>query len=189
MFAKPSMAVLFPLSFLPAAADDAIELAVLHTAAAELLTSRYGRGPWSSRTTEKGVLYSLRTSRVFVARQDTTIVGTLKLTKKKPWAINMSYFSNCRSPLYLLGMAVAPAWQRQGIGRWCLEQAKRIARAWPADAIRLDAYDAEAGAGPFYRSCGWTELGRTVYRKAPLIYFEFLLGESALIGSDHRLSL
>src|ERR1035437_7340522 len=35
-------------------------------------------------------------------------------------------------------------------------EVERIAKAWPADAIRLDAYDAEAGAGPFYASCGWT---------------------------------
>jgi GNAT superfamily N-acetyltransferase len=45
---------------------------------------------------------------------------------------------------YLLAMAVTPAKQRQGIGRRCMEEAKRIARAWPADAIRLDAYDAAA---------------------------------------------
>ena len=78
-------------------------------------------------------------------------------------------------PLYLLAMAVAPARQRQGIGRRCLEEAKQIARAWPADAIRLDAYDAPAGAGGFYARCGCTEVGRASYRNVPLIYFECLL--------------
>jgi hypothetical protein len=43
------------------------------------------------------------------------------------------------------------------------------------DAIRLDAYDAEAGAGPFYAKCGFEERGRVVYKGDPLIYYELLL--------------
>jgi GNAT superfamily N-acetyltransferase len=58
------------------------------------------------------------------------------------------------------------------VGRRCLEQALRIARDWSADAIRLDAYDAEAGAGAFYRKCGFREVGRTSYKGNPLVYFE-----------------
>jgi hypothetical protein len=53
--------------------------------------------------------------------------------------------------------------------------AARIARDWPADAIRLDAYDAPAGAGGFYATCGYTEVGRVRYRGTPLIYYELLL--------------
>ena len=33
----------------------------------------------------------------------------------------------------------------------------------------------DAGAGGFYARCGYTEVGRAVYRDAPLIYFELLL--------------
>ncbi len=73
-------------------------------------------------------------------------------------------------------MAVTPARQRQGIGRWCLEQAKRAAKDWPADALRLDAYDAEAGAGGFYARCDFAEKGRVTYRGVPLIYYEWLMG-------------
>jgi GNAT superfamily N-acetyltransferase len=150
-------------------------LAALHTAVALHLTGLHGRGPWSTKTTEKGVLHAMRTSRVFVARQGTEIVGTLSLATKKPWAIDTNYFSTCRTPLYLLGMAVLPAKQRQGFGRRCLEEAGRIARAWPADAIRLDAFDADAGAGRFYARCGYTEVGRVSYRNTPHIYYELLL--------------
>jgi GNAT superfamily N-acetyltransferase len=151
-------------SFQPATADDAAALASLHTAVAEHLTGLYGRGPWSSRTSEKGVRYAMRTSRVFVAREGSEIVATLRLATKKPWAIDTDYFTACRKPLYLLAMAVRPARQRQGIGRRCLEEAKRIARAWPAVAIRLDGYDADAGAGGFYARCSCTEVGRVSYR-------------------------
>ena len=162
-------------SLLPATVGDAASLAALHTAVANHLTDLHGRGPWSPATSEKGVLYAMRTSQVFVARLDTEMVGTLRLATKKPWAIDTSYFSLCRKPVYLLAMAVTPAKQRQGIGRQCLQAAKRIAKAWPADAIRLDSYDAKAGAGGFYASCGWMETGRVSYRGAPLIYYEQLL--------------
>ena len=162
-------------SIAPAALPDAPALAALHTAASEDLTSRYGKGPWSMKTSEKGVLHAMRTSQVFVARDGAELVGTLRLTTTKPWAIDIKYFVQSSRPLYLLSMAVAPNRQRQGIGRRCLEEAKRLARSWPADSLRLDAYDAEAGAGPFYARCGFKEVGRNTYRAVPLIYFEALL--------------
>jgi GNAT superfamily N-acetyltransferase len=72
-------------------------------------------------------------------------------------------------------MAVSVAHQRQGLGRMTLEDACAIAAAWPADAVRLDAYDATAGAGGFYVCCGFTERGRVVFKGDPLIYYERLL--------------
>jgi len=158
-----------------ATVEDAVELAASHTAVAEHLTGVHGHGPWSTRTTERGVRYAMRQMAVFVARDRRGIIATLRLATKKPWAIDKSYFAPSRQPLYLLAMAVEPGRQRQGIGRRCLEQAKRIAKACPADAIRLDTYDAAAGAGPFYAKCGCKEVGRITYRHAPLIYFEILL--------------
>jgi len=41
--------------------------------------------------------------------------------------------------------------------------------------VRLDAYDGPSGGGPFYAKCGFRELGRTVYRGVPLVYFERIL--------------
>jgi len=158
-----------------ATAADAPALALLHTSVAVELTARHGEGPWSRNTSEKGVLFALRTSKVFVARNYGEIIATLHLTTKKPWAIDTSYFTPCKEPIYLLSMAVRPNLQRQGIGRQCIEEACRIAKAWPADAIRLDAYDANAGAGGFYSRCGFVERGRAVYRNVPLIYYEMLL--------------
>jgi GNAT superfamily N-acetyltransferase len=160
----------------PATTEMAPALAELHTAAAGHLTRQFGVGPWSSRTSDKGVLLAMRTSRVFVAREGSGIIGTLRLTTKKPWAIDTSYFTACANPVYLVAMAISPTRQRQGLGRKCLEAAKDVARAWPANAIRLDAYDAPAGAGLFYARCGFAEVGRAAYRKTPLIYYELLLG-------------
>ena len=118
----------------------------------------------------------MRNSNVFVVRRGKKIIGVLDLGVKKPWAIDKSYFTPCVRALYLTGMAVTPELQRNGIGRApCSKAAQEIARQWPADAIRLDAYDAPAGAGSFYAKCGMTARGRVIYRNAPLVYYELLL--------------
>jgi GNAT superfamily N-acetyltransferase len=164
-----------PLTFTQAQSADAKEIAVLRTAVAERLTADFGPGHWSSPATERGVLAALRNSRLLLAREGARLAGTLRLATKKPWAIDQSCFSPSLRPLYLSDMAVAPDRQRSGIGRRCLAEAMAIARAWPADAIRLDAYDAPAGAGAFYAKCGYREVGWVRYRGTPLIYFELLL--------------
>jgi GNAT superfamily N-acetyltransferase len=163
------------LTFSLATPDDAATLAALHTAIADDLTRRHGRGHWSFKSTEHGVLYHLRTSRVLVARAKGKIVGTLNLQTKKPWAIDVSYFTAVKKALYLTGMAVDLAHQKQGIGRLMLDEGIKQAREFPADALRLDAYDHAAGAGDFYAKCGFLEMGRVTYRKQPLIYFEMVL--------------
>jgi hypothetical protein len=61
------------------------------------------------------------------------------------------------------------------VGRQLITEAAAVARDWPSQVIRLDAYDAVAGAGMFYVKCGFREVGRVVCRGTPLIYFELLL--------------
>jgi ribosomal protein S18 acetylase RimI-like enzyme len=154
---------------------DAAAIASLHVAVSEHLTAKYGEGPWSGKRTEKGVLFDMRKAAVYILRKRNKLIATLTLCTKKPWAIDRKYFSQRNRPLYLTSMAVAPDLQRQGIGRLCMDAAAKLVKQWPGDAIRLDAYDAEAGAGDFYRKCGFREVGRASYRNVPLIYFEMLL--------------
>jgi ribosomal protein S18 acetylase RimI-like enzyme len=166
------------LTFATATTVDAAELAALHAAASEDLTRRFGPGFWSSSPSERGILANMRLpkfSRILIASTNRRIIGTLRLATKKPWAIDTTYFTPGARPLYLTGMAVHPDLQRKGIGRLLLKQAEEMARAWPADAIRLDAFDAPAGAGGFYKKCGYREVARVIYKKDPLIYFEFTL--------------
>jgi len=155
--------------------DEAQAIAAMQTRVADDLTRRHGHGHWSAAVTESSVLRAMGTSRVLVARCGDTIAGTLRLVTKKPWAIDPAYFRTVRRPLYLLSMAVEPGLQRTGIGRELLAAATDVARSWPAEAIRLDAYNSAAGAGPFYAKCGYREVGRVTYRAVPLIYFELLL--------------
>jgi GNAT superfamily N-acetyltransferase len=163
------------ISFRKAVEEDVPVIAALRSSVAESLTRQFGKGHWSSLVTEANVARGLRTSEVLVATANKEIVGTLRLATKKPWAIDVTYFQTVRKPLYLHDMAVVPSLQRQGIGRSLLEEARRVATAWPSEAIRLDAYDAAAGAGQFYAKCGFKEVGRKVYRGVPLVYFELIL--------------
>ena len=152
---------------------DVLELAALRSAASDKLTKRYGAGHWSGVATERGVRFELKNSKVFVAQHKSRLVATLRLTTRKPWAIDRTYFSASRRTLYLLSMAVVPDLQGQGIGRQCVEQIREICRRWPADAIRLDAYDAPAGAGIFYAKCGFRSVGKAEFRGCPLLYYEW----------------
>jgi len=164
-----------PLKFRDATVDDVPVIAGLHNAAAGVLTHRYGPGPWSSLVSERGAELAQRHARVRVGREGRRIVTVLRLATRKPWAIDVSYFTPVKRPLYLTGMTVSVTHQRQGLGRLALEDACAIAEAWPADAIRLDAFDADAGAGGFYARCGFTACGRVVYKRDPLVYYERLL--------------
>jgi ribosomal protein S18 acetylase RimI-like enzyme len=158
-----------------ATAADVADLLSLREAVNQRLTAQFGKGYWVAGATEKGVLFAMKRGAMYVARDRHKPVATLTLSTRKPWAIDTKYFTAGKRPLYLSAMEVSPDTQRKGIGRQCLDEACRIAREWPADAIRLDAYDAAAGAGDFYRKCGFREVGRSIYRNAPLIYFEMLI--------------
>lgn len=165
------------LKFAEAGEDDAPAVAGVLAAAAKHLTAKHGRGRWSWTVGAKSVLNGMRHGRVLVLRERTRIVATLRLTTRRPWAIRVEPFTAVERPIYLVDMAVLPGVQRRSVGRTLLEHAEAVARAWPADAIRLDAYDGPAGAGPFYARCGYREVAHATYRGVPLIYYERVLGK------------
>lgn len=161
------------MSLTIAVPEDAARIVEILNESANDLTSRYGKGHWSYQTSEKGVLDAIESnSKLLIAKQGKKILGTLCLQTKKPWAIDPTYFTVVPQPIYLVGMAVHPDAQRKGVGRYMLKETPAFVSAWPAQSIRLDAYDSPAGAGDFYRKCGYTEKGRVLFRGNPLIYFE-----------------
>ena len=164
-----------PVELVQATEEDAADLVALRAAVNRRLLAGYGEGLWLAKLTEKGALFAMRRARLFVARHRGRAIAMLALSTRKPWAIDAKYFTPCARPLYLTSMAVDPQAQRKGIGRQCIEAARRIAKEWPADAIRLDAYDLPAGAGGFYAKCGFRRVGNAVYRGAPLVYYEMIL--------------
>jgi GNAT superfamily N-acetyltransferase len=159
----------------PATADDAVDLARMREAVNQKLRADFGEGFWAGKATERAALCDIRLCQVFVARYRGRIVASLALQWKKPWAIDRSFLTPGRKSLFLTRMGVDPEHQRKGLGRQCLDQAQILARQQNAASVCLDACDCPAGAGPFYAKCGFRELGRTVYKSVPLIYFETLL--------------
>ena len=153
---------------------DAAALAALRSAVAQDMTRQFGQGHWSACPSKAEVLRQLRASQVLVARQDAELIGTVRLVRAMPWAIDSSAFTPVRQALYVLGLAVAPQYRGQGIGHQLMEAAKDVARDSGAQALWLDAYEHAAGAGPFYLKCGFSRVGRTKYRELPLIYFEWI---------------
>ena len=137
--------------------------------------ARFGDDRWSTTITESSVARGLRSSRVVVATRRARIVGAVRMETKKPWAIDLQYFTPVGKAVYLHDVNVLPELQRSGVGRRLMERVERAAREWPVDAIRVDAYDGKAGAGAFYASCGFAEVGQAVYRGVPLVYYELVL--------------
>jgi len=156
-----------------ATAADAPALLELRERTAAHLAAQHGRKRRPSRATVRSVLWEMqRGDVIWVVRKGRALVASLVLGTRKPFSIDASCFTPAEKPIYLTAMNVAPEAQRTGVGRRCLEDVKTIARAWPADAVRLDAFDRADGAGDFYRKCGFREVARIRYRGTPLIYFE-----------------
>ncbi|MGB0066372.1 MAG: GNAT family N-acetyltransferase [Terracidiphilus sp.] len=158
-----------------ASVNDVAELVTMRTRVNHDLARRFGEGFWLGRPTESGELFLMRIAQVYIVRNRGRIIATLALSKRKPWSIDVKHFRANAKPLYLRGMAVDPDRQRQGVGTQCIEEARRIAKSGGFEAIRLDAFDCAAGAGEFYRKCGFTEVARIAYKGVPHIDLEMVL--------------
>lgn len=126
------------LRFSDATADDAAAIAALQNSVAGALTARFGEGHWSALTSERAALGSERHARVRLGKSGRRVLTTLRLATKKPWAIDVAYFTPVERPLYLTSMAVSVAHQGRGLGEQALADACAVAKAWPGHAIRLE---------------------------------------------------
>lgn len=160
------------LKLQPASTNDIAELVAMRTRVNQDMARRFGEGFWVGRPTESGERFLMRIGQVYLTRYRGRLIATLTLSKRKPWSIDVNHFRASAMPLYLRAMAVDPVQQRKGVGRRCIEEAWRIAQAAGCEVIRLDAFDCPAGAGEFYRKCGFTEVTQVVYRSVPHIDFE-----------------
>lgn len=162
------------LSFRLATAADIPALLQLRLAIDADQAQRFGDDRYATTISEKSVARSLKSSRTLVATRRGRVVGTVRMETKKPWAIDLSYFTPVCHAVYLHNVDVHPELQRSGIGRQLMDRTKAMAKEWPVDAIRLDAYDGPSGGGPFYKKCGFKKTGHAVYRGVPLVYYELV---------------
>lgn len=142
-------------------------------ASSEELARIHGPGRWGQTVKlgafKRGVL--LRA--LYLATCGDEPVGTFCLARRRPSFYAPTLFAQPEAPAsYLSSMAVAPGVQRQGVGRWCLAQAERLAARQRLAYVRLDAYEGPAGAGPFYEKSGYRAVGRVPLVGAALIVFE-----------------
>jgi GNAT superfamily N-acetyltransferase len=159
-----------------ASRNDARDITMLRIAVAQGMTRLFGVGHWSACPTRPEVLKQMRASHMLVARRDSRVVGTVRLARADPTTFDSERFTKVRTALYVLGLAVAPEWRKQGIGRELMDAAKQEVRSRPADALWLDAYDSDAGAGPFYLRCGFRCVGPGNRKDLALMYYEWLPG-------------
>ena len=159
-----------------ASLDDAGAIAAVRVAAANRLTREFGDGHWSAHTTDAAVARDIKASTVLVARDRGTIVGTLTLQTKRPLGYRRPYFTPARSRYTWSTWRSLPSGSVPGLAAALLTEALHAARASPAHALRLDAYEGPAGSGGFYRRCGYTAVGGKSYRGVPLLYFELMTG-------------
>jgi GNAT superfamily N-acetyltransferase len=164
-----------PLKLVLATASDIPELMTMRMRVSQDLARKFGEGFWAGRPTESGERFLMRIGQVYIARYRGKLIATLALSTRKPWSIDVKNFRASAKPLYLRAMAVDPAQQGKGVGGKCIMEVRRIAAEADREVIRLDAFDCAAGAGEFYRKCGFAEVARVVYKGVPLIDFEMVL--------------
>jgi hypothetical protein len=98
------------LSFRFATESDIPALLKLRLAVDADQARRFGKDRSSTTINEKSVARGLKSSRVLLARRHGRIIGPLRMATKKPWAIDLRYFSRtkgCVSPRRRCGSAAA----------------------------------------------------------------------------------
>jgi GNAT superfamily N-acetyltransferase len=159
--------------------DDVATAREILAAAAADLTTRFGEGHWSHvRSIETLRQYALNGT-LYLTEAGAEPVGVLRLTERKISFYRKDWFARPDDRAgYLLDMSVHPSRQRQGVGRRAMELVDQLARSAHLSAVRLDAYAGPAGAGPFYRKCGYVQVHSATFRGVALEYFEKVLPPS-----------
>jgi GNAT superfamily N-acetyltransferase len=145
--------------------------------AADALVRAHGPGHWGWVPDRSNLLREMKRRTFYVVVSGDVVVGSFKLSCTAPGFFDLARFAEPDAPAtYLTGMAIDPDYQRQRIGRWCMSWIEPIARHDHSRAIRLDAYDHAAGAGPFYERCGYEQRGRLTFNGVNLLLYEKPLG-------------
>jgi GNAT superfamily N-acetyltransferase len=148
----------------------------IRAAAAADLTSRFGSGHWSLVVSVASVRERAKAGGVYLIEVAAAPVATFFLSDRKIGFYNAEWFADPAAEAgYLRDLAVHPDRQRQGIGRYALAETEALCRAAGLRAVRFDAYQGEAGAGPFYVKCGCTLRHSGEFRGVELDYFEKVL--------------
>jgi hypothetical protein len=131
-----------------ATADDVGDLVSLHSSVSQRLTSLFGKGHWSTSVTERGVLFAMRISKIFVFRSRRKLIAALTLSTRKPFIPiaegtrvqvdrNVLGLSKSQANLFkALQFALRPLCFRRGVGNIELGdfRVRRFARVGQVEA-------------------------------------------------------
>jgi len=157
--------------------DDTQPLRAVRIAASDKLTKRYGSGHWSLVTGVSTIQKHIQARTVWVGELSGKLVATLRFTESKVGFYRSSWFSDPEACAgYLMHMAVSPDKQKRGYGTALLREVEAAAINRGLEYMRLDSYDAPAGAGPFYVKAGYNLVHSREINGVPLQYWEKSLG-------------
>lgn len=135
--------------------------------------ARFGDGHWAIVLSLSGTRERARLAELFLIEDAGIPVATFILNRRKPGWYHTAWFAEPDAACgYLTHLAVRPQRQRQGIGRLALAEAEQWCRTAGLAALRFDAYQGPAGAGPFYVKCGYTLRHSNEFRGVGLDYYE-----------------
>lgn len=157
------------ISFATATANDVPDIVAFHGAVSAYVGAVPGARRWRIPS-EVLVERSMHATEAVLAHEDGALVASFRLDFARGFC-GVARFTEVDGFAYLLEMAVHPSHTRRGIGRLCLGEAERRARARGARAIRLDTNDDALHGAAFYAACGYRE----VLHFADTRYFERLL--------------
>ena len=156
--------------------NDAAQIHAIRVAAADDLTRRFGSGHWSHVSNLRTIRKHVTDETVWVGARASELVATLRITDSKIGFYRSAWFSDPKARAgYLMHMAVGPDHQRFGCGATLLREAEGVAMKQGLECVRLDSYDAPAGAGSFYAKAGYTHVYSGEVNGVPLQYWEKLL--------------
>lgn len=153
--------------------SEVLDVYKLRKAAADELTRKHGKGPWSKISLLSSLLSKVTDNTLFVVVEDGVLAGTFTLDVEKTDRESKPWFTRQSTPAcYLRNMSIDPKFQGKGLGRSALYEIESRARKLRVKSVRLDSFVGAGGASEFYKKCGYTFVHRGVVDKHELDYYE-----------------
>ena len=108
--------------------------------------------------------------------QNQTAIATFNISTQSRDYYHEELWSNPgEKALYLGQLAINPALQKKGIGKWCMQQVERMAFKMGCKAIRFDALDSHPWLKAFYKNLDYSPCGIVTPNKWDLACFEKII--------------
>lgn len=162
-----------------ARAEDAAPLHALIAAAGRHLLAQ-GFDNWTPPYPLERFVADVAAGTVYGAWDDAGPVATFTLAPAPPRPYeDMRLWAEPDAPAcYLNRLAIDPARQRAGLGRWCLARVDDLARDAGARAVRCDVLFANAGVRGFYERSGYALRGERVHGGRRFATYERVSGKT-----------